>query len=111
MKLEWFRPYSNGRPDERIRALTGKSGVYLIRSAKTRRILYVGESHTGRLRKTLLRHFQSWSGPTAGYTTDRNRVEVAVIRTRPDAAPDLQMRMIARLKPRYNDIGKDDVPF
>lgn len=45
-----------------IRALDGKSGVYVIReiqrdgSAET---VYVGESHSGRLYDTLTRHFQT----------------------------------------------------
>ena len=61
-----------------VRDLRGKSGVYIIRDRETKRPLYVGESHTGRLKKTLLRHFQAWSGKTAGPTFSRNAVEIAV---------------------------------
>ncbi|MEO7733338.1 MAG: hypothetical protein ABIY55_20420, partial [Kofleriaceae bacterium] len=46
-----------------VRALKGKSGVYVIR--ETQRdgsdvIVYVGQSHTDRLYQTLTRHFQTW---------------------------------------------------
>jgi hypothetical protein len=45
-----------------VRALKGKSGVYVIRELKrdgSSQIVYVGESHSGRLYNTLTRHFQS----------------------------------------------------
>jgi hypothetical protein len=45
-----------------LRALKGKSGVYVIREIKrdgSSPIVYVGESHTGRLYQTITRHFQS----------------------------------------------------
>lgn len=36
------------------------SGVYVIRRRRGGKVVYVGQSHTGRLRKTALRHFQHW---------------------------------------------------
>lgn len=36
------------------------NGVYAIRDAKTQAVLYVGESHTRRLRKTIMNHFAHW---------------------------------------------------
>src|SRR5262245_34587346 len=54
--------------------LAGANGVYVIRQRARRGqaalILYVGESHTHRLRETLQRHFQQWTGHTAGPTFD-----------------------------------------
>jgi hypothetical protein len=50
-------PYPNW-----VRSLKGKSGVYVIRELKrdgSSEIVYVGESHAGRLYNTLTRHFQS----------------------------------------------------
>src|SRR5262249_48821307 len=46
-----------------VRALRGKSGVYLIRERQrddSNPIVYIGESHTARLYQTLTRHFQTW---------------------------------------------------
>jgi hypothetical protein len=56
-----YRPI--GRTNERypdwIRALRGKSGVYVIRDRQTGETLYVGESHKGKLYETLTRHVQT----------------------------------------------------
>ncbi len=86
----------------------GASGVYVIRSAGTsKRVLYVGESHTGRLKKTLLRHFQAWSGKTAGNTYSRGDVEIALIKATPARAVALQNRLIVELEPRDNKLSPD----
>lgn len=86
-----------------VQELRGKSGVYIIRQAGgERRVLYVGESHTGRLKKTLLRHFQAWSGKTAGQTYGRGGCEVAVIVTAPGKAVEKQNELICRLNPSDN---------
>lgn len=61
-----------------VRELHKRNGAYVIRDLESGEILYVGESHTGRLRGTLTRHFQSWTGYQAGTLYDRYRVEVAV---------------------------------
>ena len=80
-----------------VRALTDKSGVYVIREIGddgTAEVVYVGESHTNRLYNTLTRHFQRWrrwkgfwrgqygEGHDPGLTYDRSRVEVAARSTR-----------------------------
>jgi excinuclease UvrABC nuclease subunit len=88
-----------------VRDLRGKSGVYIIRDRESKRTLYVGESHTGRLKKTLLRHFQAWSGKTAGQTYSRNAVEIAVEIVAPEKSVDRQNRLIATLQPRDNRIS------
>lgn len=75
-------------------------------------VVYVGESHTGRLYGTLTRHFQSWSGLTAGTTYSLlGGYEAAVIVTKtPRAAVRLQEALIRRLEPRDNThhAGGDD---
>ena len=55
-----YRPVgAPGEPyPEWVRALKGKAGVYVIRDAETREIVYVGSS-AGRLYDTLTRHFQT----------------------------------------------------
>ena len=82
-------------------------------------IVYVGESHTGRLYETLTRHFQTWrrgkgwwlgqfveSDNDPGTTYDREVCEVAVRITRPGgAATAAQADLIRRLRPRDNVLG------
>ncbi len=86
-----------------VRELKGKSGVYVIRERGfLGDILYIGESHTGRLYATLLRHFQRWTGATAGNTFAVSKVEVAVVRTPAASAIGLQNSMIAEFMPKLN---------
>jgi hypothetical protein len=130
-----YRPIGDtGAPyPEWVRALKGKSGVYVIRETKrdgSSEIVYVGESHTDRLYQTLTRHFQSWrrskkfwtgqyggQGHDPGLTYPRSRVMVAARVMSPQRALDEEARLIARLRPRDNLLGQpaDDadevVPF
>ena len=111
-----------------VRELDGKSGVYVIREVNrdgSTEIVYVGESHTGRLYDTLTRHFQIWrrwkgfwkgqygEGHDPGLTYKRERVEVAVRITSADDAIDEEARLIRRLQPRDNLLGQpeEEVPF
>jgi len=117
-----YRPLGDrGEPyPEWVRALKGKAGVYIIRDAETHECLYVGSS-AGRLYDTLTRHFQRWrrwkgfwkgqygEGADPGLTYPRADVEVAVRLTSPGDALDEEMRTIARLRPRDNQIGQPDV--
>jgi excinuclease UvrABC nuclease subunit len=107
MSLE-FQSVKEGRAiAEWVTALKGKSGVYVIReNGFLGNILYVGESHTGRLYSTLLRHFQRWTGPTAGPTFPATKVEVAVIRTPAAKAVELQNAVIAEYNPQLNVLEK-----
>lgn len=131
-----YRPVgASGEPyPDWVRALDGKSGVYIIREIQddgTQVTVYVGESHAGRLYQTLTRHFQTWrrakkfwagqySGTLShdpGLTYDRDRVTVAVRVLSPDRALAEEARLIARLRPRDNLLGQPDddlgeaVPF
>ena len=117
-----------------VRALDGKSGVYIVREIQddgTSVTAYVGESHTGRLYQTLTRHFQTWrrakkfwtgqytgsQSHDPGLTYDRDRVTVAVRVLPADRALAEEARLIARLRPRDNLLGQPDddldeaVPF
>ena len=101
-----------------VQDLRGASGIYVIRERDSGRVLYVGESHTGRLKKTLLRHFQTWSGKTAGPTYARNAVEIAVEALPAAAAVNRQNYLIDTLRPRDNRIipgrpkpPQDENPF
>jgi hypothetical protein len=125
--------YDMGAPGEAypewMAELANACGVYAIRSKKTSEVFYVGESHTGRLRKTLTRHLQSWNTPhwydeMTGRGGDlaypREAVEVAVWLTYCDEAQAVQGDVICDLAPRDNtyetsclvDDGDDaEVPF
>jgi len=96
-----------------VQALAGRSGAYVIRDAGTSLVLYVGESHTGRLRSTLTRHFQHWEGYTAGTTYDRFGVEIAIAAL--DAPPrqvvDAQVQLIRELQPMDNVHHTGDLDF
>ena len=114
---------------EWVRALVGKSGVYVIREIGddgTSDVVYVGASSTDRLYNTLTRHFQVWrrwkgfwrgqygEGHDPGLTYDRSRVEVAARVTSPVDALDEEARLIRRLRPRDNILGQPEeepVPF
>jgi hypothetical protein len=125
-----YRPV--GRKGERypawIRDLKGQSGVYVIRVREDGkpRVVYVGESHSGRLYETMTRHFQVWRrwkgfwggqgygrGHDPGLTYRREHVEVAARVTSAAEALDEEARLIERLRPRDNLRGQDqdDVPF
>ncbi len=112
MKRLAYRPLTNGLIDELfnrkhpawIDALRDKSGVYVIRQRDGGRVLYVGESHSDRLKDTLTRHFRAWSGPTAGPVYSRGAVEIAVVITPKARAVARQNALICRLKPRDNEL-------
>lgn len=113
MSLE-FRSVKNGRAvAEWVRELKGKSGVYLIREKNgflffAGEVLYCGESHSGRLYSTLLRHFQHWTGKTAGPTFPVSKVEVAIVRCPASRALDLQNALIAEYRPKFNTAANPD---
>lgn len=92
-----------------VKKLANKSGAYVIREKESDwapEVLYVGESHTGSLQKTLMRHFQRWKGPTAGSTYDRSKVGVAVVTCAAEKAIGIQNLLIIRFEPRDNTEGK-----
>ena len=107
MSLE-FRPVKEGRTvAEWVKGLKGRSGVYLIReSGFFGSVKYIGESHTGRLYSTLLRHFQHWKGPTAGPTFPVTKYEVAIVRVPAAKAVELQNTLIAEYRPELNVMEK-----
>jgi hypothetical protein len=124
-----YRPVGGpgGPYPEWVRALKGEAGVYSIRDAKSHECLYVGSS-TGRLYDTLTRHFQTWrrykgfwrgqyaEGADPGLTYPRASVEAAVRLTHPNDALIEEMQLIAKLRPRDNQIGQpvmtdESIPF
>jgi len=104
-----------------------KSGVYAIRERGTffTTVVYVGESHTGNLYKTMTRHFQRWSrgkkfwkgaySPAQtdpGHTYARESIEVAFQVCPRGEALALQEDWIRRLQPRDNSAAAaEETPF
>jgi excinuclease UvrABC nuclease subunit len=109
-----FRPVKEGHAIAGwVKALKGKSGVYLIREKAgflffAGEVVYVGESHTDRLYSTLLRHFQRWTGKTAGATFAVSKVEVAIVRCPAKRALALQNSIIEEYRPRLNTTANPD---
>src|SRR5215468_11835733 len=120
-----YRPIgASGRYPAWVRALNGKSGVYLIRERQrdgSNPVVYIGESHTSRLYQTLTRHFQTWrrakkfwagqyggQSHDPGLTYDRARCTVAVRVLPAERAIDEEARLIARLRHRDNLVGQPD---
>ena len=96
--------------------LRGYSGVYAIRDTYSGEVLYVGESHTGRLYDTLTRHFQSRSHSYHGPNLDRGRCEAKAEVCSVGEVEDLQYEWISRLRPTLNELvpagaTDDEVPF
>lgn len=88
------------------------SGVYAIVGPRGS-VLYVGESHSGRLYDTITRHFRRWKldpkndalGRRRGGTTyDRAKVRVVYLITEAADAAGVQYAEIQRLRPRDNTI-------
>ncbi len=101
---------------EWITSTADDNGVYLIRDATTKRLLYVGSSSRNSLYSTVTRHLQTWrrskkfwkgryseDDHDPGMTYPRSSVEVAV-RVMPSdiAALNEEMRLIETLRPRDN---------
>lgn len=85
----------------------GRSGIYVVRVKRHRSVLYIGESHTGRAWKTLLRHFhgtESFRG-RGEWVCDLGcaltRLEVAFYKTHPRSCLVREAAFAKRLKPTY----------
>jgi ribosomal protein L34 len=108
MKALIYRPpFENARAAGWLNRLSGRSGAYVIRSRRSGRVLYVGESHTGRLATTVKRHFWAWpdDAERPHHVYRAAGCEVAVRITPPGSAIGAQGNLIRRLRPRDNRIG------
>lgn len=115
-----FPATSGGRYHPQLEQIRGVqvSGVYAIADRRSRRTLYIGESHSGRLYDTITRHFREWrvdprqdaQGRRRGGTMyDRGDVLVAFVITEADVAQPAQYAEIDRLRPRDNQVSGDSV--
>lgn len=103
-----FRPLGGGRRyPPWLRALRGRSGIYVLRERRTLAPLFVGYSRSGRLYQTLTRHLQSWAGDTAGPVYRRDVVDVAVAIVAPELAARAAVELALELRPRDSAAGDD----
>lgn len=83
-----------------------QSGVYLIKSERSGKIIYVGYSQNS-LYKTIYRHFQTWKDSSRSkierFTYNKEGYQVRIIFTTPARAAILEKYLIQKLKPRDND--------
>lgn len=99
----WISPYTKkGNANYKH---SKKCGVYLVRSRKSKKILYVGYSGYD-LKKTLYRHFQSWNDSTQfrAVYKNRNLYQIKVIECSCSAASKLEKYLIKKYKPRDNHL-------
>lgn len=121
-RMTWRKLGASGDYPRWVRSLDGCSGVYAIRVDGV--VRYVGESHTGRLKKTLARHFQRWerkggwvktflgaSSMDPGRTYPRERCQVFVLVCSPGEAVAAQRQLIRELRPADNVMEQPEVPF
>lgn len=110
-----YRPVADkeGRFLPWVNSLANQSGAYVIRDARSSRVLYIGESHSGTLAKTLKRHFHEWrdDAERRHHVYDRHRVTVAIRLTPPPAAVGAQDNLIRRLSPKDNGYTPVKNPF
>lgn len=94
-----------------VNATRGANGVYAIKHAGE--LVYVGESHSGKLYETMTRHLQRWSLPDEKVNSYRRaECEIAIAITSAAEAPPLQAHWICELQPRDNVYEVcEEVPF
>ena len=119
-----WQPLTDGRKgalrawNPKLAAYQKSSGVYVLRDKATGAVVYVGESHTGRLYRTMLRHFHDSSGKFAAMSEwvhhAPGRLEVLVFETPANEALEAEQEAIQWYDPIVNKVGAsepDDVPF
>jgi hypothetical protein len=118
----WHRLKVGGEWNKHVRGIGHtRSGVYALRDRSSGEVLYVGESHTGRLWKTLLHHFQGREkfSKVGEWTHGApERLDVAVWLFPADEALAAEGDVIERLEPsgnlrvhRVTEEESGDVPF
>jgi hypothetical protein len=107
-RCAWFVAKGEGAPGGRYAfnakmPPAGVSGVYAIRDRWSHIALYVGESHTDNLRRTITRHFQTWNDAEQERAVyGRERAEVCWLQTAADAAIAKETEWLAFFEPRDN---------
>jgi len=98
----WFMPYNDKGKTNLKKITKSKSGVYFIRSKKTKEVYYIGYSSSS-LYKALYRHFQYYNDEhkqERTYYADKYAYEVSVAVTTKTHAPILEKHLILEMQPR-----------
>lgn len=102
MKKTKFKPPYDKFGKTTFRFSNKKSGVYLIKSKRTNKIVYVGYSGYN-LYKTMSRHFQKWVDPSQYRATfSKTGYTVRIVLTTPKRASLLESALIKKYKPKGN---------
>ncbi len=110
--MRWYEPYKKTKagykPNPHIPWIRTCCGVYLIRSKRSKKVVYVGHSKSS-IYKTLYRHFQDWDDPTQYRATYPKRYyEVALIPTKKDRVEKLERFLVSKLEPKDAKVTYDD---
>ena len=99
MKKSRFKPpYNKEGLKTMFPKLRGKSGVYIIKSIRTGKIVYIGHSQSD-LYKTMYRHFQSWNDESQIRTTyPKKGYTVRIVLTSKTRAKWLEKALILKYK-------------
>jgi excinuclease UvrABC nuclease subunit len=102
-KTRFSDPYkANGRLNLPTCPSCKQSGVYLIKSKRSGKIIYIGHSSTN-LYKTITRHFQTWNDKAQQrYVYQKSGYQIRVIFTTPARAALLEKYLIKKMQPRDN---------
>ena len=96
-----FQVYPDGKKSN-CAHLRNKSGVYLVYF--NGELVYIGKSNTD-LEDTITRHFQNGNYSQAKFKRGEGRWNVRVALTPKEKALDLEKKMIAQYKPKFNKVG------
>lgn len=119
-RRRWTWIVRRGKTNAELRGrMSGRCGVYAVRDASTRTVLYVGESHSNRAWKTALRHLHAWEsfeGVREWTHRQPGRLEMCFEETPCHFAPLEEANWIDELRPLHNlevrDAEKDEpAPF
>jgi excinuclease UvrABC nuclease subunit len=108
--LDPYKETANGKFKTNLPHLSStkkQSGVYLIQSKRTGKVVYIGYSET-QLYNTIYRHFQKWvdiqRAVKTRFTYSKTGYKVRVIFTTPARAATIEKYLIMKLKPRDNSL-------
>lgn len=106
VKTKWNSPYKK-QGDSYKTALPNVnsgcncSGVYLIKSKRSKKVVYVGRSLSD-LYKTIYRHFQTWNDRIPRVVYAKTGYSIRVIFTTKERAILLEKALIEKYNPRDN---------
>jgi excinuclease UvrABC nuclease subunit len=111
MKKTRFTPPYDSKGKTNFRFAEKKSGVYLIKSKRTNKIVYVGYSGNN-LYRTMYRHFQKWTDNTQYRATfSKDKYSVRIVFSSPKRASLLEKALIKKYKPKGNADQLNSVNF